>query len=84
MNKLFKYHLKKRALSSVNWKSFFNEWQNQSSIIELTQKLEKLYPVGYVIKDREFRIWKTLLRHAGCTKITPFGKEKSEVINQKI
>ncbi|CAB4488471.1 unnamed protein product [Rhizophagus irregularis] len=51
----------------------------KSSIIELTQKLKEIYPVGYIIKDREFRAWKALLRHAGCIKITPFEKEDSEL-----
>lgn len=81
MNKIFNYHLKKRVLTSINWKNIFIEWQNQkSNIIELTQKLKEIYPVGYIIKDREFRAWKALLRHTGCTRITPFKKE-SEVIN---
>jgi hypothetical protein len=82
MNKVFNYHLKKRVLMSINWKNLFIEWQNQiSSIIELTQKLKEIYPVGYIIEDRELRAWKALLRHAGCTKITPFKKEESKVIN---
>jgi hypothetical protein len=82
MNKIFNYHMKKRVLTSIDWKNFFIEWQNQkSNIIELTQKLKEIYPVGYIIKDHEFRVWKALLDHIGCTKITPFKKEETEVIN---
>ncbi|CAB4377098.1 unnamed protein product [Rhizophagus irregularis] len=54
MNKVFNYHLKKRVLTSINWKNFFIEWQNQkSNFIEITQKLKEIYPVGYIIKDRK-------------------------------
>ncbi|PKK77314.1 hypothetical protein RhiirC2_732291, partial [Rhizophagus irregularis] len=50
----FNYHLKKRVLTSINWKNFFIEWQNQkSNFIEITQKLKEIYPVGYIIKDRK-------------------------------
>ncbi|PKC15139.1 hypothetical protein RhiirA5_349512, partial [Rhizophagus irregularis] len=57
MNKNFNYHFKKRVLTaSINWKNLFIKWQiKKSSIIELTQKLKEIYPVGYIIKDREFR-----------------------------
>ncbi|CAB4397508.1 unnamed protein product [Rhizophagus irregularis] len=60
MNKIFNYHFKKRVLTaSINWKNLFIKWQiKKSSIIELTQKLKEIYPVGYIIKDREFRAWK--------------------------
>ena len=72
--------MKKRALTSINWKNLFIKWQNQeSNIIELTQQLKEMYPTGYVIKEREFRAWKAFLHHAGCTRITPFEKEKSKV-----
>ena len=37
MNKIYNYHLKKRILTSINWKNLFIEWQDQkSNIIELT------------------------------------------------
>ncbi|CAG8754993.1 2310_t:CDS:2, partial [Dentiscutata erythropus] len=83
MNRLFNYHLKKFIVTSIEWKKFFIFWQNQeSNIIELTTQLKKIYPPGYTIKDRELRAWKALLRHTGCTNITPFGKDSA--VNPKI
>ncbi|KAF0528697.1 hypothetical protein F8M41_012998 [Gigaspora margarita] len=78
MERLFNYHLKKFIVASIEWKSLFINWQNQdSNLIELTTQLKKIYPPGYTIKDRELRAWKALLRHTGCTNITPFGKDST-------
>ncbi|CAG8678006.1 9997_t:CDS:2, partial [Gigaspora rosea] len=58
------------------------KWQNEqimqnqeSNIIKLITELKKIYPLDYTIKDCELHAWKALLRHTGCTNITPFGKE---------
>ncbi|PKC64666.1 hypothetical protein RhiirA1_462115 [Rhizophagus irregularis] len=63
MNKVFNYHLKKRVLTSINWKNLFIEWQNQkSNFIEITQKLKEIYPV--ILSKIVNRAWKALLCHA--------------------
>ena len=51
----------------------------KSSIIELRGAILDLYPQNYEIGDREWRAWKAFIRNAGCTNITPFKKEESEV-----
>ena len=48
-------------------------------MIELQTQFKKLYPSNHNINDRELRAWKSMLRNVGCTKITPFDKEQSEV-----
>ncbi|RIB16513.1 hypothetical protein C2G38_2038509 [Gigaspora rosea] len=76
MNKLFNHYLKKFILTSIKWENFFINWQTQeNNIIELTVKFEEIYPPNYIVKDRKLRAWKALLRHTGCSNITPFGKE---------
>ncbi|CAG8694238.1 11259_t:CDS:1, partial [Dentiscutata heterogama] len=76
MNTLFNYHLRKHINMSIIWKNFFISWQNQeSNLIELTTKLQEIYPPNYIIKDHELRTWRALLQYTGCTNITLFGKE---------
>ncbi|RIB04744.1 hypothetical protein C2G38_2221483 [Gigaspora rosea] len=38
-------------------------------------KFKEIYLPNYIIKDRELRAWKALLRNTSCSNITPFGKE---------
>ncbi|CAG8765109.1 14893_t:CDS:2, partial [Dentiscutata erythropus] len=63
------------------------DWQTRklkkSNIIKLTAKFKEIYSPNYIVKDRELRAWKALLRHTGCSNITPFGKE-SKVITKHI
>ncbi|PKB91713.1 hypothetical protein RhiirA5_447885 [Rhizophagus irregularis] len=33
MNKIFNYHLKKRVLTSINWKNLFIEWQIKKVVL---------------------------------------------------
>ncbi|CAG8462482.1 1885_t:CDS:2 [Scutellospora calospora] len=79
MNTLFNYHLRKNINISIKWKKFFISWQNQeSNLIELTTKLQEIYPPNYTIKDCELRAWRTLLHYTGCTNITPSRKESTD------
>jgi hypothetical protein len=81
MNNLFSYHLRKRTISNINWQQFFQNWLAQeSTIIELHDTLKKMYPPNYLHDERELRAWRAMLRAAGCTEITPFSKDQSEVI----
>jgi hypothetical protein len=80
MEQVFRYHLQKRTYSKVNWYLLFQKWkENNCKIIELHSQLASLYPNDYIFSEREIRAWRAMLRATGCTNITPFGKEKSEV-----
>ncbi|RIB00708.1 hypothetical protein C2G38_2233314 [Gigaspora rosea] len=39
---------------------------------------EKIYSKEQVIEKREWRAWKALLNHSGCTEITPYSKKQSD------
>jgi hypothetical protein len=80
LEKLYKYHLKKRISYNVTWRDLFDKWLNQKSdILELQEAVLDLYPSNYEISDREWHAWKAFVRNAGCTNITPFKKEESKV-----
>ncbi|RIB07083.1 hypothetical protein C2G38_2215480 [Gigaspora rosea] len=51
----------------------------ESNLIELTTKLQEIYPPNYIIKDRELHAWRALLQYTGCTNIAPFGKESKQL-----
>ena len=81
LENLYKYHLKKRTLCDVKWHNLFDKWLHQESdILELREAVLELYPSSYEVIDREWHAWKAFIRNAGCTNITLFKKEESEVI----
>ncbi|RIB02546.1 hypothetical protein C2G38_2227536 [Gigaspora rosea] len=80
--KVFQYHLKRRLSSNINWCEFFISWSKQNYIIELHQKLKEIYSKEQVIEEREWQAWKALLNHSGCTEITPYSKEQSDIAIQ--
>ena len=85
MDRMYAYHLKRRILTSVDWKKLFSDWLSEdSTIIELQIQFKNLYPPNYNISDRELHAWKSMLKNLGCTKITPFDKKQSEVSKSKI
>ncbi|CAG8485898.1 25023_t:CDS:2 [Gigaspora rosea] len=50
------------------------------TILDWNNKIfEKIYSKEQVIEEREWRAWKALLNHSGCTKITPYSKEQSDI-----
>jgi hypothetical protein len=77
---IYNYHLKKRTIANVNWFYFFDTWKNQSTIIELKMALQNFYPTNHVFNVREIAAWRAMLKATGCTEISPFEKEKSNVI----
>ncbi len=80
MEQLFKYHLRKRTYSQVNWYLLFQEWkENNCQIIELHSRLDLLYSDGYIFSEREIQAWRAILRAIRCVNITPFDKKESEV-----
>ena len=73
--------MRKRTLSNIDWQQFFQLWLTQkSTIIELREMLKKIYPPDYLYSERELRAWRAMLKAAGCTEVTPFSKDQSEVI----
>ena len=81
MMPIFKKYLKRRiGISELAWHEFFIKWLDQkSSIIELTAALGSIYPPNYEFGIREFRAWKHMMKVVGCTNITPFSKNTSQV-----
>lgn len=81
MMPIFRKYLKRRiGISDLPWHEFFVKWMNQkSSIIELTAALGSIYPSNYKFGIREFRAWKQMMKIVGCTNITPFLKNTSQV-----
>ena len=81
MMPIFKKYLKRRiGISDLAWHEFFIKWSDQrSSIIELTAALGSIYPSNYKFGIREFRAWKQMMKIVGCTNITPFLKNTSQV-----
>jgi len=80
MESLFKYHLKRRTCSNINWYTLFESWiNNKSDIIELYTHLKSIYPAWNKFGDREIGAWQCMLKSAGCYNITPFTKKESKV-----
>src|SRR5437763_17223901 len=80
MNFLFNYHLKKRTLANINWHQFFISWaESDVTIIDLKSHLKTIYPHNYIFDEREFRAWKAILHASGCTNVTPWSCDESEV-----
>ncbi|GES83326.1 hypothetical protein GLOIN_2v1472586 [Rhizophagus clarus] len=80
-------HISEKLLSDVHFRPLAFKIENLSIMVfsicvsknpDWNYAMRKNIPLGYIIKDHEFHAWKALLRHAGCTKITPFKKEESE------
>ena len=64
MTLVYKQHLKRRTSMQVNWQKLFKDWiSHENTIIELRSALQNLYSKEYVIGDREYRAWESLLRH---------------------
>ncbi|RIB05182.1 hypothetical protein C2G38_2220385 [Gigaspora rosea] len=64
------------GLEHEQTKSAIEKEQTSHCTVENWQtKFKEIYPPNYIVKDRELRAWKALLRHTGCTNVTPFGKE---------
>ena len=80
MNQLYEYHLQRRTSTNVEWYDLFVRWnKSENSIIELSSELKLLYPPEHQFSDRELGAWLSMLRAAGCTDITPWTHDDSEV-----
>jgi hypothetical protein len=53
MELAYNHYLKKRTASNISWKSFFNNWMQKHTIIELWSELNKFYVENYSFSDRE-------------------------------
>ncbi len=81
MKSLFNYHLKWRTLANIKWHNFFLSWIESGEIIEIKCQLKKIYLSEHEFSKREFDAWQTMLRSTGCTNITPWSYDESEVIS---
>ncbi len=80
MESLFKYHLKRRTCSNINWYTLFESWiNNKSDIIELYTHLKSIYPAWNKFGNQEIGAWQCMLKSARCYNITPFTKKESKV-----
>lgn len=81
MELLYLNHLKTHTLANIDWYKLFENWSLQSSdIIEIQSELSNIYPPNHLFNDRELRAWRALIKAAGGTNITPFGKKESMVL----
>ncbi|RHZ51762.1 hypothetical protein Glove_470g6 [Diversispora epigaea] len=54
LQQLFNYHVKRRTITSVDWKFFFKTWnESENPVIELELSLCAIYPSGYEFSERE-------------------------------
>jgi hypothetical protein len=80
MEQAYNYYVKRRTISNIAWRSFFAEWREEQTIIELWSTLAKFYPHNYGLTVREKRAWRAMLSGVGCTNVTPFSRMVSQVI----
>ncbi|RHZ88328.1 hypothetical protein Glove_23g66 [Diversispora epigaea] len=81
MQPIFEKNLKKK-ISTINlgWIQFFLNWKNQKTrIIEFIITLAQIYPSDHQFTERELRAWRRMMKDVGCTNITPFSKDKSQL-----
>jgi hypothetical protein len=79
MKKLYEYHFRCQT-SSIEWYNLFVKLnKNECNIIELISELKLLYPQGHQFSDCELGAWLSMLRAAGCSNITPWSHNESEV-----
>ncbi|CAB4401922.1 unnamed protein product [Rhizophagus irregularis] len=82
LTKVFDRHIKSRKLPNtmVNWSQLFHDWYKQdSSIIQFPSILAKIYPEDYKLQDKELRAWRAMFKACGCSNITPFSHEESQI-----
>jgi hypothetical protein len=80
MKKLYEYHLWRQTSINIEWYNLFVKWnQNDYNIIELNSELQLLYPPEHQFSDRELGAWLSMLRAAGCSNITPWLRNVSQV-----
>ena len=64
----------------INWLQLFHDWYKQeSSIVQFPSILAKIYPKDYKLQDKELRAWRAMFKACGCSNITPFSREKSQI-----
>ncbi|CAG8595961.1 9454_t:CDS:2 [Diversispora eburnea] len=83
LQQAFDRHIKSRKITTsilLDWKSLFDDWLLQkSTIIQIPKSLQKIYPNNYQICEKELRAWKVMLKSCGCSDVTPFEKDVSDI-----
>nr|CAG8517254.1 7859_t:CDS:2 [Entrophospora candida] len=77
----FEKYLKRRIfVSDLNWHKFFTDWkQKKTTIIEFTSHLRSIYQPKVEITNVMWGAWRRMMKGVGCTNITPFGKDESDL-----
>jgi hypothetical protein len=77
----FEKCLKKRiSVSDLNWHKFFTDWKKKkTTIIEFTSHLTSIYQPKVEITNVMLGAWRRMMKGVGCTNVTPFGKDESDV-----
>lgn len=77
----FEKHLKRKiSVSDLNWHQFFMGWKEQlTTVIELNSHLASIYSPHFEITDTILGAWRRMLKSVGCTNITPYKKNISNV-----
>jgi len=83
LQQAFDQHIKSRKIGTkllLDWRNLFIDWLHQeSTIIQFPKALQNIYPIDHKIQDNELRAWKAMFIACGCTNVTPFKKEKSDI-----
>ncbi|RHZ63519.1 hypothetical protein Glove_329g90 [Diversispora epigaea] len=83
LQQVFDRHIKSRKITTavlLDWKKLFDDWLSQNStIIQLPKILQKIYPINYQFQDKDICAWKAMFKACGCTNVTPFKKNISNI-----
>lgn len=83
LQRAFDLHIKTRKIGTtilLDWQSLFIDWLSQeSTIIQIPKALQNIYPADYQLQYKELGAWKAMLIACGCTDVTPFEKNKSNI-----
>ena len=82
LQQIFNLHIKRRKLTvpTEEWEALFTKWiTQQSSITQFLHILYSIYPPDYAFQHKDLVAWRAMFQACGCTNITPYSKEESEV-----
>src|SRR5436190_3014901 len=77
LTKVYNRHIKTRKLlnTMISWSRLFHDWYKQeSSIVQFSSVLAKIYPEDYKLQDKELNAWRAMFQACGCSNVTPFSR----------
>ena len=67
-------------MPNLDWQNLFTKWITQkSSIVRVPHVLSSIYPSDHTFQHKELSAWCAMFQACGCTNITPYSKEESDV-----